>query len=250
MRKMPMSEYRWKLFKMTWLVPNWGRARGPAFWLYLLKEWWYWNMNMRYTTGFLYKVVDWWKSKFTKKLTPWLSNARDFMEIFINENGTKLLDYDAWSFRTRTRDEHQYYFDGEVSLFGKVRIWQTQYKDSSGEAQNAFVNAIVGDEDLKPVTKLLWQGRILSKEAKIAAVEEALKFRHVGWHDFFVHCLLYGLKKLGKKEVFTGKKDCGGIYKEELPKIIEELLGEKKELYQLTDEEMDKIDAYIVEATK
>ena len=250
MKRMSDAEYKWKSFKMTWLVPNWGRARGPAFWIWRVMDWWHWNMNMRYTTGWLYNTVDFFKNKVFKKATPWLTHARDFMEVFINENGTKLIDYDSMSFTTRTRDAHQYYFNGKCSLFGKVKIWQSQYFDDLDESQNLFENAIFGEKPLREERKLIWEGRVLTKAQKIAAIEDVMKLKQVGFFTFFVNCILYGLKKLGRKEIFTGKRDCGTIYKVEIPAIINDLLGEKKELYKLTDEETTKVEAYIVEKMK
>jgi hypothetical protein len=226
---------------MTWLVPNWERSRGPAFILWKIMDWWRWNMTMKYYSAWLYKKVDWLRCDFVKWLTPWLSHARDFMQIVINENSTKLLDYSSMKFSIRTRDEHQYYFYGKCSIFGKVKIYRSQWKDDDGESHNLFVQAILGDRDLHAETKLLWEGRVLTKLQKINAVEEIFKFKEFCWTDMFVMFVLYGLKKLSRQWVFVKSKDCGTIYENEVPELIEKLLGVRKPLYELTEDDDVKV---------
>lgn len=109
MKRMSAVEYRWKRFKMTWLVPNWGRARGPAFWVCRGIVWWRYNMDRHNACSRLSRFLRWWNEKAMAVLTPHLGNARRFLVFCFDLDDMKLLDYGANYFYARTRDAEQYY---------------------------------------------------------------------------------------------------------------------------------------------
>lgn len=194
-RKVTRSNYRWVAFKMKWLVPNWERAVGPAFWIYRLKEWWWYNMDPDNGCGKLHDVIEWWQDTAVKWLTPHLANARRLLYICVEDNGTKLLHETANYFYIRTRDENQYYFEGKVNLLGKVTITRTQWVDSKGDAKNLFLYGIVHGlcgkpekEEEKPVpqTAEVFNGYVLTKRQLLDAVESVTRHEEFGWEKVYV----------------------------------------------------------------
>lgn len=172
-------EYYWKKFLMTWIVPNYARSRGVAFWVFKTKEWWSYEMTTLYSNSFLSNVLKK-LDEFKKKVTPWLYYARNFIVFCEEKTETKLLDFKSNTvfFRTRS-DEHRYY-RLDVSLFGEVTLTQTIFRDKSGKANNAFIASFFG-HSLKSEVKLLWKGHILTKKQYFKAREEVMKFTEMEW---------------------------------------------------------------------
>ena len=175
---------------MKWLVPNWERAVGPAFWLYRLYWWWRYPFRDR-----IDRAKEWWNEKAVKWLTPHLANARRLLYICVEDNGTKLLGHGANFFYIRTRDENQYYFEGKVNLLGKVSITRTQWLDSKGDAKNLFLYGIVhglcGEpekEDEKPVpqTVEVFSGYVLTKSQLLMAVDSVTRHEEFEWINVYV----------------------------------------------------------------
>lgn len=190
--KVNRKNYWWHSFKMKWLVPNYSRAVGPAFWIYKLKEWWWYNMNADNCCGLLHKVIEWKDCKLMKWLTPQLKNARKFLEFCREENGTKLLWYKANFFRCRTRDENQYYFNCWTNWLGKVTVTRTQWLDEDGKAVNTFIWGIASldDENLKPPTEhkeKIFSEWVLTKKQLNKAKEKILKHGEFGWDMLNIH---------------------------------------------------------------
>ena len=147
MGKVNKGNYWWHALKMRWLVPNRGRAVGPAYWAYRAWRWLAFNTDPDNASGALYKAIEWRDNTLAEWLTPHLANARRFLTFCLNENSLKALAYTANSFSCRSRDEHQYYFTGWASLLGKVKVVRSQWIGKDGKPENLFmwVLAHLGD---------------------------------------------------------------------------------------------------------
>lgn len=185
---MSMAEYRWKRFKMTWLVPNWGRAGGPAFWVCMGLEWWNYNMDRRNACSCLSRFLDWWGRKPAGWLTPHLGNARRFLNFCYDLGGDmKLLDYGANHFYARTKYAELYYYTGSIDWLGRVTVTRSQWVSSSGKPENmlmwAVVNSIKDTEEPVDIPverrELIYSGRILTEGQLLRAMEK------VASHDEF-----------------------------------------------------------------
>lgn len=185
--KVNRSNYWWYSFKMRYLVPNYERSVGPAWWIWNAKDWLHYNLDTDNYCSLISHFIRWKNEKLVKWLSPWLFNARKFLFFCIEQNGTKLLDCDANYFYVRTRDENQFYFIGRVNLFGKVNIVRKQWVDSNGRPKNLFLYGIVnglcnGHEEVPmEQAKLLFSGFVLtSKQLKHAEdmITQNLEF---GW---------------------------------------------------------------------
>lgn len=193
MKVMPRSEYRWKAFKMRYLVPNWGRAVGPAFWIYKAKMWWDYETDTTNYCSKLSHFLRWLNEDVKRWLTPWLRNARKFKHICIECNGTKLLADDAMMFYNRTRDGNQYYFLGKVNLLGKFTITRRQWVEPDNTPINCFLYGITkafsddpaqAEEDCKQLTlkeEVIFTKYILTFSQLMKAIEEVQSRDEVGW---------------------------------------------------------------------
>ncbi len=174
---------------MTWLIPNWSRAKGPAFWIYCIKERLQYELDKDNCCSMLHKFLEWVRGDLTRWLTPWLKNARSLHYFCIEYNGTKLLDHNAMSFFIRSRDENQYYFRGRIKLNGKVEITMSQWLDVDGKPNNLFfnfvTNALSEDEpkeaSLVEKKKILFDKVILTKKQLKSAEHEMMLWPEFGW---------------------------------------------------------------------
>lgn len=232
---------------MKWLVPNWERAVGPAFWIYRLRRWWWREMNPHFYGNLRWEVNDFFKNRLLKWLTPHLRNARNFMEFCIQQNGTKLLDHDSMSFYIRSRDGNQYYFLGRLGLHGRMRVWKRQWVDGMGDARNLFLYGVVHglcgeeikDEDnLVLREELVFDGTILTRKQLVRAKREILKCREFDWSDSFAAMSILATELGMEEENFTERL---------LESVIGELFPDEKQAYwRLDDKRREKVDAAIV----
>ncbi len=246
---MKRKEYKWKKFKMTWLVPNYARSRGPAWWLYKcymkwedFRYWWYYNIvDGANCCGLRHKFMDWLKGDVTRWLTPQLRNARKFIAFFREYNGTKLLDSEANCTIVRTRDENQYYFLAKSNLFGNVTIKRWQWLDSKGKAHNAFMWGLFGEDEDKPVKheEIIFKTKVFTKKQLDEAKEAIVKaVPEVDW--FFDE-----IKRDSMAEQL-GWKDEWEFTKKLNESIFKEFFPGKNFIYELTEEEDKKYEQIIM----
>ena len=145
------------------------------------KRWWQWHFDSKWGGGFAYKLKSWCREKGLRWLTPWLANARVLMDRIVNPNDTKLLEWEPFSFGIRTRNENQFYFWGELSLLGRLKVWKNQYIGTDGTAKNLLVSGLLGDETLETRSELLFDGRVLTWKQCSAAFDALLKFEEFTW---------------------------------------------------------------------
>ena len=179
-------------------------------WIESFRFWWSYNMDPCNACGLLYSIIDFWGKKVKKWLTPWLWNARSFLSFCINENGTKLLNFDANYFYIRTRDDKQFYFTGTVSPFGMVRVWRTRWLNDKGESVNLFMHGIctalceepeAKEERLTEVKEMIYRKRILTQKQLAVAMQEILNFLEFDWDWYGAKCELFEEKlKLPEKD--------------------------------------------------
>ena len=179
MNVLTRKQYYWKNFLMTWLVPNYRRAKGPAWWVFKAKWWWSEEMTTDYCGSFLNNVIDKLDS-WRKKCTPWLKNAREFIDYCCGMTETKLLSCKSTYIYVRTRGEHTKYFMVKTDLFGNVTIDRIIFRDEKGKLANAFIAGFCGHE-LKREVKRIWESTILTKNQLKEAKKDVLKFEDMSW---------------------------------------------------------------------
>lgn len=208
MKVMPRSEYKWKAFKMKWLIPNWGRAVGPAFWICKAKMWWDYEMDTSNYCSKISHFIRWLNEDVKRWLTPWLRNARKFKHICIECNGTKLLENDAMMFYIRTRDANQYYFLGKVNLLGKFTIIRRQWVQPDNTPINCFLFGIThafskdpeaAEEEAKNLIlkeEVVFTDFVLTKAQLLKSIQKIESRDDFGWDasDIFIEKLAIQLK--------------------------------------------------------
>lgn len=187
---MKRSEYKWNLFKMTWLVPNYARARGPAWWAWNAMDWWRRETDTHNYCSKISRFKRWWSEKAVKWLTPWMCNARKFMDVCANCSDTKLLEFKAGSLYMRTRDENHFYYTIKSNLLGNVSVWRGQWLNKKGRPQNIFAWSVISGlcgNDGEPFempekrTEMIWMGRILTAGQLKSALSQITQYREFGW---------------------------------------------------------------------
>ena len=245
------EDYGWNAFKMKWLVPNYRRAVGPAYWAYCFREWWWYNMDPHNCCGLLHEVIEWKEQKLMKWLTPHLKHARDFLSFCVEENGTKLLWHGANFFRTRSRDENQWYFNGRASWLGKVTVTRSQWLDSKEEPQNLFVHGIAQglsgeepEEKLVEKREVVFSGWILTKKQEQRARDSITQQLEFDW-DW----LSIALEKLVEKLKIEDPQRAWEWKKRLEHAVLKEGWPEAAEWWCLSEEEYEKFEARICSMT-
>jgi len=257
---MKRSEYKWKRFKMTWLVPNWRHAdfRGPAGWIAYAWEhakcfWddacWWCSKNLRpeVSNGYMGRLVGWWKHEAGCKLTPWLDWARLVPVRLSLMSDLKLLD-DSWDHKYyRTRDGSNEYFLFEIGMLGNVKVWRYKWVDEHGEAKNAFLAGVEAWLDGKPALlertdEKLWEGKIRSEYDMLAAVSDMIEAGHfkLSKLELVEFCLemLLGVNPAVAEQIakeraeamFPGKKELWQLDEAEEDALADEMIKEMKNL--------------------
>jgi hypothetical protein len=194
------------------------------------------------------RVIGFFKEDVFAFLTPWLENARNFMNFVINNNDTKLLDYDALGFFVRTRDENCYYFRCKCSLTGQVTIELEQSFDENGNAVNRFVHGFICGNDYITKKHQIFSKRILTKKDIVDAMTEITKDDRFSW---FVQIIAETFLLIRCNRYFDDDLQHENIEFVETVEhaIMKELEIEDKKSYDLTDEECRKISERLEELT-